>query len=104
MQVIKCDENTNNFKRMRQCFNHGDLDEADRVMAQMEESNHQLLLDLQNEISDGHNIVQIVSQLCESLKREKRDSNSQSLRGRSPGGYAQTLRNRSTSANRGRGS
>jgi len=23
----------------------------------MEESNHQLLLDLQNEISDGHNIV-----------------------------------------------
>ena len=33
MQVIKCDENTNNFKRMRNCFNHGDLDEADRIMA-----------------------------------------------------------------------
>ena len=33
MQVIKCDENSNNFKRMRQCFNHGDLDEADRIMA-----------------------------------------------------------------------
>ena len=38
------------------------------------------------------------------VKREKKENNnnlSQSIRGRSPGGYAQTLRNRSTSANRG---
>ena len=40
MQVIKCDENSNNFKRMRQCFNRGDLNEAERFMAMMEESNH----------------------------------------------------------------
>lgn len=40
MQVIKCDESTNNFKRMRQSFNMGNLDEADRLMATMEESNH----------------------------------------------------------------
>ena len=40
MQVIKCDENTNNYKRMRQSFNMGNLDEADRLMASMEESNH----------------------------------------------------------------
>jgi hypothetical protein len=40
MQVIKCDENSNNFKRMRQSFNRGDLNEADRLMAQMEETNH----------------------------------------------------------------
>lgn len=53
MQVIKADENSNNYKRMRQCFNHGDLDEADRILAILEETNHNGLLDLQNEISDG---------------------------------------------------
>jgi hypothetical protein len=40
MQVIKCDENSNYFKRMRQCFNHGDIDEADRLLAILEESNY----------------------------------------------------------------
>lgn len=40
MQVIKADENTQNYRRMRQCFNHGDLDEADRILAVLEESNH----------------------------------------------------------------
>jgi len=43
MQVMKCDENSNNYKRMRQCFNHGDLDEADRLLAGLEESNHYAL-------------------------------------------------------------
>lgn len=60
MQVIKCDENSNNFKRMRQSFNRGDLNESDRLMALMEESNHQSLLDLQNEISDGVNMIQTI--------------------------------------------
>lgn len=46
MQVIKADENDNNYKRMRQCFNHGDIEEADRILAMLEESNHQGLLDL----------------------------------------------------------
>lgn len=40
MQVLKCDENSNNFKRMRNCFNVGNMSEADRIMAQMDESNH----------------------------------------------------------------
>ena len=40
MQVIKCDENTQNYQRIRQCFNRGDLDEADRILSNMEESNH----------------------------------------------------------------
>lgn len=65
MQVIKCDENSNNYKRMRQCFNHGDLDEADRILAALEESNHHGLLDLQNEIQDGPNMVANIGYLCE---------------------------------------
>jgi hypothetical protein len=40
MQVLKCDEYNNNYKRMRACFNHGDIDEADRILANLEESNH----------------------------------------------------------------
>ena len=65
MQVIKCDENSNNYKRMRQAFNHGDLDEADRILAALEESNHHALLDLQNEISDGPEMVTNIGYLCE---------------------------------------
>jgi hypothetical protein len=74
MQVLKCDENNNNYKRMRVCFNHGDIDEADRILANLEESNHQSLLDLQNEIADGPNMVQTIGYLCEQLKRERIES------------------------------
>ena len=37
------DENVNNFRKLRHFFNHGDLDEADRVMAGMEETNRMSL-------------------------------------------------------------
>ena len=50
---------------MRQHFNHGDLDEADRIMAGMEESNRMSLLDLQIEISDGINMVSLLGQLAD---------------------------------------
>jgi len=99
MQVIKVDENDNNYKRMRSCFNHGDIEEADRILAMLEESNHQALLDLQNEISDGPNASQIIGYLAEQLKKEKMETSSNAPRGRSPG--LGNLRNRSASANRG---
>ena len=65
MQVIKCDENANNFRKLRHFFNHGDLDEADRVMAGMEETNRMSLCDLQNEISDGINMIALLGQLAD---------------------------------------
>ena len=40
MSIVKCDENSNLYARMRQCFNRGDLDEADHCLAQLEESNY----------------------------------------------------------------
>ena len=105
MQVIKCDENSAHFKKMRQCFNHGDIDEADRILAQLEESNHQSLLDLQNEIADGLSVAQTIGFLCEQLKKEKIENHQ--TRGRSRGGGQspayntyENARNRSTSANR----
>jgi len=101
MQVIKCDESSNNFKRMRHSLNRGDVNEADRLMATMEESNHQSLLDLQNEISDGTSMIQTISLLCDQLKREKKEvAQSLTTRGRSPGGLGNSLRNRSASGNR----
>lgn len=68
-------------------------------MALMEESNHQSLLDLQNEISDGVNMIQTIQMLYDHLKREKKEA--ATTRGRSPGPHStQNLRNRSTSASR----
>ena len=96
MQVLKCDEYNNNYKRMRTCFNHGDIDEADRILANLEESNHQSLLDLQNEIADGPNMINTIGYLCEQLKKERIEFN-QTQRGRSPGGYSAK---RNTSNNR----
>ena len=81
---------------MRQCFNHGDIDEADRILAILEESNHQGLLDLQNEIQDGPSMVQAIGNLCEQLKKERIEFNA-TQRGRSPGAYG---RARSSSNNR----
>lgn len=46
MQVLKADEVSSNLKRMRQCFNLGNINEADRILANMDESNHQSILDL----------------------------------------------------------
>jgi hypothetical protein len=71
-------------------------------MALMEESNHQSLLDLQNEISDGVNMIQTIQMLYDHLKREKKEAaQAMTTRGRSPGPYSsQNLRNRSTSASR----
>jgi hypothetical protein len=56
---------------MRICFNHGDIDEADRILAQLEENNHQSLLDLQNEIADGISVAQTIGYLCDQLRKEK---------------------------------
>lgn len=100
MLVMKADENTNNYARMRNCFNRGDIDEADRLLANLEECNHQALLDLQNEIQDGPNTVAIIQNLCAQLKTERMEN--AGARARSPGKYASN-RQRSTSANRTRG-
>ena len=40
MQVLKSDDNSNDIKRIRGCFNVGNLTEADRIMAQMDERIH----------------------------------------------------------------
>ena len=65
MSIVKCDENSNLYARMRQCFNRGDLDEADHCLASLEESNYQSHLDLKNEASDGSKTSSIIGMLCD---------------------------------------
>ena len=65
MHIIKCDEASMLYGRMRNCFNRGDLDEADHCLATLEESNHQAQLDLKNEVSDGSTVSATIGMLCE---------------------------------------
>mmetsp|Transcript_16935 Transcript_16935/g.26071 ORF Transcript_16935/g.26071 Transcript_16935/m.26071 type:complete len:146 (+) Transcript_16935:294-731(+) len=71
MFVVKCDENISTFSRMRRCLELSDYEEADRLLFVLEESNFTILRDLQQEISEGINIIQNVGQLSEQLMREK---------------------------------
>jgi len=71
MQILKCDDNSNLYAKMRQCFNRGDLDEADHCLATLEESNYQAHLDLKNEVSDGSKTSSIIGMLCDQLKKER---------------------------------
>ena len=48
-----------------------DFEEADRLLFVLEETNYTTLRDLQQEISEGINIIQNVGQLSEQLMREK---------------------------------
>jgi len=99
MQVIKCDDNSNMFSRLRNCLNRGDIEDADQYLANLEEGNHQAQLDLKNEVTDGPKVSAIIGSLCEQLKKERIES-AQQTRGRSPAKYTNTGRVRSTSANR----
>jgi len=98
MQIIKCDENSNIYGKLRQCLNHGDMDEADHCLATLEESNYQAQLDLKNEVADGPKVSSTIGMLVAQLRKERVDAAASGPRGRSPGGY--NARNRSTSANR----
>ena len=96
MMIIRCDENTNLYARLRNSINRGNMDEADHYLASLEEGNYQAQQDLKNEVSDGPKTSTIIGMLVEQLKREKIEQ----ARGRSPGKYANSAgRGRSTSGN-----
>ena len=51
MEIVKCDENSSSFKRLKNCLHVGDLQEAARLIEVLEDSNYQTLGELQGEIS-----------------------------------------------------
>lgn len=57
MEIVKCDENTSAFKRIKNCLQNGDLNEAGRLVEVLEDSNYQTLGELQSEISQGINLI-----------------------------------------------
>jgi hypothetical protein len=39
MEIVKCDENTSSFKRLKNCLTTADLNEAIRLVEVLEDSN-----------------------------------------------------------------
>lgn len=90
MMILRSDENTNLYSRLRNSLNRGNMDEADHYLASLEESNYQAQQDLKNEVADGPKTSSIIGMLVEQLKREKienANANANAQRGRSPGKY-----------------
>ena len=63
--IVKCDNNVSTYRRLRSGIGSGDYQEVDRLLAELEESNHASLNDLQEEMAGGINIVQAVGMLAE---------------------------------------
>jgi len=55
--IVKCDNNVSTYKRLRSGIGSGDYQEVDRLLSELEESNHASLNDLQEEMASGINIV-----------------------------------------------
>jgi len=68
--VIKCDEADQNFNRLRNCINYGEIENAERIISDLQAQNNSSLNELQNEISDGPNLIQIVGNLTTMLAKE----------------------------------
>lgn len=70
MLVIKCDEADQNFNRLRNAINYGEIESADRILCDLQQQNGSSLSDIQNEISEGTNLIQTVGQLSQMITRE----------------------------------
>lgn len=70
MLVIKCDEADQNYNRLRNYINFGELENADRVLCDLQAQNGSSLSDIQNEISDGANLHQICGNLTQMINKE----------------------------------
>lgn len=69
MQIVKSDQNTATFNRIKACLKQADIDEAERLLESLEDSNMASLEEMQSELSDGINILQTVSTLSSLLKQ-----------------------------------
>lgn len=57
MLVLRCDEADQNYNRLRNCINHGEVANADKILADLQAQNGQSLSEIQNEIQDGANLA-----------------------------------------------
>jgi len=46
VMIVKCDNNVSTYKRLRSGIGSGDYQEVDRLLSELEESNHASLNDL----------------------------------------------------------
>jgi len=53
MLIMRCDENDQNYNRLRNCIISGEMETADKIMCDLQQTNGTSLADLQNEVTDG---------------------------------------------------
>jgi len=63
MLVMRCDEAEANYLRLRNCLNHGEVANADKILCDLQQQNGQSLSEIQNEIQDGANLTQTIGNL-----------------------------------------
>jgi len=63
MLIMRCDENDQNYNRLRHCIMSGEMETADKIICDLQATNGSSLSDLQNEVSDGSNLTQIIGTL-----------------------------------------
>lgn len=70
MLIMKCDENDQNYNRLRNCIISGEMETADKILCDLQAGNGSSLADIQNEVSDGSNLAQVIGNLTQMIARD----------------------------------
>lgn len=57
MLIGRCDENDQNYNRLRNCIVSGEMETADKILCDLQATNGSSLADIQNEVQDGNNLT-----------------------------------------------
>lgn len=68
--ILKCDETEQNYNRLRNAINYGEIENADRIICDLRALNGSTLASVQEEIGDGNNLTQVVGNLTQMISRE----------------------------------
>lgn len=70
MLIMRSDENDQNYNRLRNCIISGEMETADKIICDLQATNGTSLSDIQNEVTDGTNITQIIGNLTQMIARD----------------------------------
>lgn len=67
MLVIKFDESDRKMNQLRQCIDHGENAQADRILSDMQACNGTMASDVTNESQDGPDLINLIGQLTQLI-------------------------------------
>lgn len=73
MLIIKCSDADSNFKKIKKALSQGEYSTADKLVGQLEQLNLVTLKDLQTEIQQKTDLLDIIAQLSDQIKRERQE-------------------------------